>query len=202
MSKTEFTMPFGKYRGQVMEDLPENYLNWLLNPKLNNGKTLRIEYKVVDAARREIARRRTHETKLQQRSQELAQAVADVNPDTPILPATKNYKGPLAERYAGAPDTGMDYILEIENHMEQTSQLEGPYKNPNQALAACKKDYHYPSSKFARYTVWEILPTGHKKVIWCSWGQIYNKDNKHHSLNQGNYPGDTFPANKYHHETN
>jgi hypothetical protein len=45
-------MPFGKHRGKDMEELPRDYLEWLLEPVLSNGKEFNVSPAVQEEAQR------------------------------------------------------------------------------------------------------------------------------------------------------
>jgi Putative quorum-sensing-regulated virulence factor len=52
---TKVTMPFGKYAGQLLTDLPDQYVAWLLTPPMELREPLR-QYVLDEASRRDRVR--------------------------------------------------------------------------------------------------------------------------------------------------
>lgn len=163
------TLTFGKHRGQEVSTVPETYLNWLVNPELRDGK----RFDVPEAIQAE-AKRLLHE---------------------------RNY----AEfRLAGMAAEQTDYIIRGEGDawgVESYPSLEAALERIHRLAFHYEDDqprkFGKPALQFDveddRITVWEVLPSGHRRCVWHFSGWHWSGDNYRNQdgsmMDMGGLPG-------------
>lgn len=160
-------LSFGKYKGRDLSEVPENYLLWLINPMVRDRKTgewrvFDISEEMREAARVELEQRRYAE-----------------------------------DRLMGKPSDRTDYIIEVEGDLASHLQFAEAFSTLDAALEALAaglvvkeedgNTYLDFDPENDRITVWEVLPSGHRKAVWSAWGWHYIPS--YYGLEQGKLPG-------------
>jgi len=158
----EQTLTFGKYAGKTLSQVPEDYLRWLANPEFKTESKFRVPAEIQEAAKQ-------------------------------LLGATTWVKN----RLRGDVDPGGQTLYVI----ERLGDLEGltGHESLEAALAQLCIEYprdpsgerRTPDPEDDRILIWEVLPSGHKKVMWHFSGWHY--DVNEFGLEQGSLPGDSWP---------
>lgn len=96
------------------------------------------------------------------------------------------------ERLAGKEGDQTEYILEINIACDGLDRTIRKFPTLNQALKHLKRLYKddYPCAEHDQILIWEVLPSGHRKVVWHFSGWHYDPD-EYTLLPQGKLPGDT-----------
>ncbi len=185
-------LPFGKYKGRALDTLPNDYLGWLLNPVLAGKKTSggRAQPKKIDVPT-EIA--------------EAALALINERRDDEIrLDDVRDHLAGIT-----TSDTDTVYVVEDRRNFE-TGKLSDVHDTLELAFAAIAEAYPVtpasevdeewhgvPAGTLVRQTpcpkrdqilIWEVLPSGHRKVVWHFSGTRF--DQNEHGAMQGSLPGD------------
>lgn len=159
------TLTFGKYAGKALNDVPPDYVKWLAEPTYRQRSTFRVPADVTAAAL--ILR---DAIKLQEDQAE-------------EIRSQFNGKSGISDVTA--------YIVERLGDIDGLSR----HGSLDDALAALAKEFGLLEDGIRdidtednRLLVWEVLPSGHKKVVWHFSGDHWNADE--FDLEQGSLPGD------------
>ena len=87
------------------------------------------------------------------------------------------------KRLAGMKGDKTEYILEAEYNNTYTVKA---YLDFESALDAVAKSFTNPNLKNDRILIWEVLPSGHKKLYWRFTG--FKWDKKVYTIDQGRLP--------------
>lgn len=180
---TSPTLTFGRYRGQTVDALPDDYVRWLADParaQPQPGTAYRpLPEHVVTAARARAA----------------------------IIDEQK-MREKFAHQCLGGHPTGQDapiYVIECDGDCHSRS---GAYTINGHWFASLDAALAFLSSEFpeedrdgtvSRTTpdpeddmiiVWEVLPAGHRKSVWAFFGWHHSHSSEHHACGQGALPGD------------
>jgi hypothetical protein len=167
-------LSFGKYRGKEIKDCPSSYLAWLMNPIIK-GEEFPLPFGVKEEA-----------TKLYEQKE-----------------LEKNY---ILWRLNGLEGPKTEYIIErlgdlsgltLHNSLEEAlKQLELEYPleivTEDNAWSERPLGTSYrttPDPEDDRILIWEILTTGHKKVVWHFSGWHWDAE-EFYNLEQGKLIGD------------
>lgn len=159
------TLTFGKHAGKALNDVPPDYVKWLAEPTYRERSTFRVPADVTAAAviLRDAIRAEEH----------LAHEVrSQFNGKTGI---------------SDVPS----FIVERLGDVDGLSR----HSSLDDALAALSREFELLEdgvrnidTEDNRLLVWEVLPSGHKKVVWQFSGDHWDKDE--FDLEQGWLPGD------------
>ncbi|PZR93519.1 MAG: hypothetical protein DI537_10390 [Stutzerimonas stutzeri] len=162
------TLGFGKHAGKPLNSVPESYIKWLAAPTYGEGSSFRVPSEVTAAAAilRDAFEAKEHETK------------------------------ELQAQFHGKTGLTKDncYIVERLGDIDGLSR----HVSLNAALEALSVEFPLDDDGFRavdteddRLLIWEVLPTGHKKVVWQFSGDHWRGDV--FGLEQGTLPGDDRP---------
>jgi len=162
-------LTFGKYKGKHLDEVPVSYLHWLINPqvweKTKGTKSFSL-YSVPPEIKEEAQR-------------------------------LINYWRYPQDRLAGMSSEKTDYIVELLGDLARDSEEDGrkdiqSFSSLEEALLYIRNEIKWADPEDDRILVWEVLPSGHKKVMWHFSGWHWNAD-EFHELDQGVLPGDEQP---------
>lgn len=159
MTVTEETIiNFGKHKGARLRDLPEQYRSWLIEPKLKDGTFFAVPEEIREYLRQEKEVQQEAERRL--RGEPGASLIY-------VIERLGDIDGITAHHSLGA---ALDRLL-IEYPREH---------DPDD----CRRT---PDPEDDRILIWEILHSGHKKVVWHFSGWHWSHDEYGA---QGALPGD------------
>ena len=179
---------FGIYKGKPISTVPANYIRWLADPERSVGKE-RQTYKsipenIVIAAREQLI----------------------------LIDEAKTRENFVYACMGGKP-TGLEkcvYIIETQGDCySRSGESAINYKlfdSLDEALACVAEEFpieeeNEPGQEtlFIRSTpdpehdsieIWEVLPSGHRKVVWGFFGWHHNEKSETYDCGQGKLPGD------------
>jgi hypothetical protein len=95
------------------------------------------------------------------------------------------------ERLAGKEGKRTEYIVDINIECGGYERIIRKFPTLSQALDYLKKRYKdtTPCEEHDQILVWEVLPSGHRKVVWHFSGWHYDPS-EYTLLPQGELPGD------------
>lgn len=187
---TDIIMPFGKYKGQALKALPEDYLRWILNPVLankNQGNSV-PKFVTIPMNIREAALAIVNE-------KDRLNAQAD---GAKKLLNGEGFQDKETPRYVVEDDTdnSENFSSAFESYDEAIAYLAKEY--PKETISNDEADFRgleqgskqrsTPCPKRDQILIWEVLPSGHRKVVWHFSGYRYNQDK--FGIPQGKLPGD------------
>jgi hypothetical protein len=159
------TLAFGKHAGKPLNEVPPDYVKWLAEPTYRERSTFRVPADVTAAALI------------------LRDAIEIQEREAKDLRAQFNGKTGISD------DTV--YIVERLGDIDGLSR----HESLDNALAALSSEFPQIEGGIRdidtednRLLVWEVLPSGHKKVVWHFSGDHWNADE--FGLEQGSLPGD------------
>lgn len=162
------TLNFGKHAGKALNAVPKDYVRWLAFPTYKPSTTFRVPADVTAAAQ------------ILHQANELEKEEA---------------KDLLRQLHG---QTGFDD--ETVFIVERLGDIDGLTKHASldAALAHLSGEFVITEDGFRdidteddRLLIWEVLPTGHKKVVWQFSGDHWRGDE--FELEQGTLPGDDKP---------
>lgn len=176
-------LEFGRYRGQSINQIPGDYIRWLADPARDTDPKYRdrkLPENIVAAARERLV----------------------------ALDDTKA-REEFAARCMGGHPTGFDtpiYIIECHGDCHSKS---GSYAIDNQWFPSLELSLAYLASEYPaegdagdddaddyqqtpdpeddKILIWEVLPEGHRKIVWGFFGWHHSADD--HECGQGSLPG-------------
>lgn len=166
MSNT-LTLTFGQFNGKQLKDVPTHYIAWLANPTFKKPSAFKVPDDIRAAASEIHA----------ERERELAEAT-----DLRRLLSGQNDRAELI------------YIV------ERLGDLSGLTRHLSLGEALDCLDREFPLDENGRDTpnpeddrilIWEVLATGHKKVVWQFSG--WHWDAEEFGIDQGSLPNDEEP---------
>jgi hypothetical protein len=190
---------FGRYKGQRLDRVPSDYVRWLADPKRDEPSPPRpgrragghkpLPADVVAAARGMIAA-------IDVRDAEIALYKAIMGGaahDRPHALYAIEVGGDLYRRHGetyfgetvhGSLDAALARLLK-EYPLEPRDAEEDAFhgREPNTEMVRST-----PDPEDDRILVWEVLPTGHRKVVWGFFGWHWTSDE--YACGQGTLPGD------------
>jgi hypothetical protein len=86
------------------------------------------------------------------------------------------------QRLSGRKGDYTEYIIECLGDLDDAQV----FSNKLAALEYLKRAYGYPDPEDDRILIWEVLPSGHKKVVWHFSGWHWDA-NEFYELEQGCY---------------
>ncbi len=102
-------------------------------------------------------------------------------------------KQEILERLAGKEAPYVEYIVQATHECSDRRDVLKSFATLDQALAYLKEKYgddeNLPCPEHDQILVWEVLPSGHRKIVWHFSGWHYNPD-YYTTLPQGKLPGD------------
>jgi len=165
MERSKMKLTFGKYKGKTLEEIKEidlRYIAWLATYNSIEKRTFTIPKEIEEEA-------------------------------TKILEEV-NY---VEDRLGGKPSDKTEYIIErlgdiegltIHNSLEEAlQQLEKEYPITKDEDGNLYRET--PDPEDDRILIWEVLPSGHKKVVWHFSGWHWDSD-EFYGLEQGKLPND------------
>jgi hypothetical protein len=165
-------LTFGKHKGKELSECPLHYLFWLAGgAKLSNGNSFTVPQELINEAK-DIS------TKMYE---------------------MENY---VKHRLNGKPSDKTEYVIErlgdisgetIHGSLEDAlKELDGEYRPLTEEE---KQEYgitthrNTPDPEDDRILIWEVLPSGHKKVVWHFSGWHWDSQ-EFYGLGQGTLLGD------------
>mgnify|MGYP001590820570 CR=1 FL=1 len=159
------TLTFGKFAGKALNDVPPDYVRWLAEPTYRGNSSFRVPADVTAAALI------------------LRDAIEIGEREAKDVHAQFHGKTGFSEATA--------YIVERLGDIDGLSR----HASLDDALRALSKEFGLNEdgireidSEDNRLLVWEVLPSGHKKVVWHFSGDHWRGDE--FDLEQGSLPGD------------
>ena len=182
----ERAMPFGKHRGTLMKDLPEDYVRWLADPAREQpvpGKNYApFHPSLIAWARAKVASfdQRAHE-------EDFAKRCLGGHPT--------GYRTPLyiiecegdCHSESGAYAIDRRWFTSLDETLEYLSS-EFPIKLSENLDGERNASRATPDPEDDRILVWEVLPSGHRRAVWGFFGWHFNQDE--FACGQGALPGD------------
>lgn len=160
---------FGRFKGRRMSEAPRDYLAWLANPTGRDGKPVTIRKDIRAAAAAQLANDATAFGRhlLSGQPSDLGAAVY------------------VIERLGDLDGLTVHASLD-----DATAHLaaEFPYGEDEDLGGVVHRTRLTPDPEDDRILVWEILPTGHRKVVWHFSGWHWNADE--FGIDQGSLTGD------------
>lgn len=162
------TLNFGKHAGRALNDVPQDYVRWLAFPSYRPNTTFRVPAEVTAAA----------------------QILHEANE------LEKEDAKHLLRQFHGATDIDEQTVYIV----ERLGDIDGLTKHESLATALEHLSAEFPVTEDGfrdidtednRLHVWELLPTGHKKVVWQFSGDHWRGDE--FEIDQGTLPGDDKP---------
>ncbi|WP_162815029.1 DUF3820 family protein [Erythrobacter aureus] len=181
-------LPFGKFKGQALDTVPNDYLGWLLNPVVvgkRGDKPTKVDVpaEIAEAALALINQRRDDEIRLDDVRDHLA---GITNSDTETVYVLEDRRDFATGKLSDVHDT-LDLALaaiDAEYPIEPVSEEEAEFHD---AIAG-ELVRSSPCPKRDQILIWEVLPTGHRKVVWHFSGTRFSQNE--HGIAQGKLPGD------------
>lgn len=159
------TLDFGKHQGRALNDVPPDYLKWLANPTYREGSRFRVPDNVTAAAKI------LHEA----------------------IETQKQDANDLLRQFNGA--TGFDeetvFIVERLGDIDGLTKhhsLEQALNHLSSEFSCNEEGIRDIDTEDDRLLIWEVLTSGHKKVVWQFSGDHW--DAEEFGLEQGSLPGD------------
>src|SRR3546814_1537091 len=177
----------GRHRGQAVVDLPEHYIRWRVDP--GRGKP-----------------------EADQPSRPIPPKILSAAHDQLDFIEQEKLRELFAQRCLGGHPTGIDtpiFIIECEGDCHSKSGSfaidEKWFPSLEESLAFLaaefpiieKNDFGGPSGKLIRSTpdpeddkilLWEVLPTGHRKVVWGFFGWHHSSSSDIYACGQSSLP--------------
>jgi hypothetical protein len=95
-------------------------------------------------------------------------------------------------RLGGQESDRTDYVVRFEEFDDDAAEAL-PFLSLDSALSWLRTYVGYPDPEDPRITIWEVLPSGHRKCVWQFAGWHWLADD-FPSLGQGCYLGDDVPV--------
>lgn len=172
---------FGKHKGHLLEDVPERYLRWMLNPvitdrKSGKAKTINVPEDMKAAA----ARLLEFEDALKVHSECAAAALGGQEHDGGDRYVIE-YLGGLERRWKPSIHNSLDEAL------GSLCALYPVFTYEEDGIGDPEDRRQTPDPEDDRILIWEVLPSGHRKVVWHFSGWHFDQNE---FGPQGTLPGD------------
>lgn len=161
---------FGKHKGKEMDLIPTGYLRWLIKPEMKNGEVFSVNDEIKKEAKKIIEQRDITEkilkgTNISGKTLYVIERLGDISGET------------THESLKDALD-----FLEKEYPKElQQPDMWTSFTEPTMVRKT-------PDPEDDRILIWEVLVSGHKKVVWHFSG--WHWDSEEFDVGQGSLPGD------------
>lgn len=176
-------LSWGKHSGSCFADLPERYIRWLINPVITDRATKTTKRVDVPKDIVETARAVITAAEREARSQQNALDIFHGQP----------HRGPGNLYYIEfCGEVERQHKASLHNDFDEAlARLEQLYPLRHEAEDGFGEVFTFretPDPDEDQILIWEILPSGHRKVIWHYSGTHLQKK---HMIPQGRLPGDS-----------
>ena len=177
---TDPTLGFGRYAGTRVSMLPSDYVLWIARPECRSEKTRDFKAPTDVLAACKV---RADAIEAEKAQNLLATAAMSGKP----APGRGTIY--VIERLGDLEDEANTVASTLEAALEQLS-AEYPYGNPEDIGEGVQGVSRVtPDPEDDRILIWEVLETGHRRVVWHFSGWHWSSDEFAH-LGQGRLPGD------------
>ena len=177
----ETRVTFGKHKGELLEDLPEHYLRWMTNPIITDRKT-----------------GKTKSINVPKDMQIAAARLLELQDDLKVH-AQRAVAALRGEEHDGGNRYVIEYLGDLEGEWDQTihdsldkalhslTALYPVFTYEEHGVGASEDRRQTPDPEDDRILIWEVLPSGHRKVVWHFSGWHFDQEE---FGPQGTLPGD------------
>jgi len=168
-------LPFGKYKGKEVKDCPYLYWLWLMNPTLPDGQVFPVPQEIRDEATRCHKAQHYTEWRLAgyvgEKTEYIIERLGDLNGLTLHL-SLEEALNTLA----------MEFPVWTEEERKE-------WRDNNAGWTIEPRYRNTPDPEDDRILIWEVLPSGHKRVVWHFSGWHWDAEEFPY-LEQGSLIGD------------
>ena len=172
---------FGKHKDELLEDVPEPYLRWMTNPvitdrKTGKTKTINVPKDMQDAAARLLA----FEDGLKEHANRASAALKGQEHDGGNRYVIE-FLGDLEGDWDNSIHESLDRALEGLSALYPVDTYE------EHGVGLPEERRQTPDPEDDRILIWEVLQSGHRKVVWHFSGWHFDQEEYGP---QGTLPGD------------
>lgn len=192
-------LEFGRYKGMHLDEVPSDYLRWLADPARDlpspprpgrrGGGHRPLPRHIVEKARELIAPALEREAMVKRAEALLGGATHDGSEPLYLITVDGDLVRIKGERQVGMTihaslDGALQRLCEVypmEPRNREDDEFHG--RPPSEEMVRST-----PDPEDERILIWEVLPTGHRKVVWGFFGWHWGSDD--YACGQCALPGD------------
>lgn len=180
---------FGRYKGKNLNDIPLDYLMWMTNNTNRSYRTRSFQAPkdILDAAEKRISVLNTEKNRVENIERVLAgntDSFAQLN--VPGNAYIIEMRVPGDDKETNTPEyTACESLTDAFNALDKRWSWRADEMN-----APDNVDWIAPDPEDSKIYIWEVLPSGHRKVVWAALGWHWSNELDALNLEQGKLPGD------------